>query len=203
MTKKDFLFTGIAALLIGVLGFFIVESLQIKNLPVSTVFISFVLFFGTLLAAGIGNLLGKKIPVILELVRFVIVGGLNTFVDFAVLNGLMYVTGISSGWQFSVFKGSSFIVAVINSYVWNKWWTFGGASKSDSTQIVSFLTVSAIGFGINVAAASLLVNLVGNPLSAFINDQVWANCATLAAVALSMVWNFLGYKFFVFTKKTV
>ena len=139
-------------------------------------------------------------PIIRQAIKFVLVGILNTLVDLAVLNMLIFVSGISAGFGYSAFKGISFTVAVINSYFLNKFWTFKvqkmeGAKK----EFAQFFTVSLIGFGINVGVASLVVNAIGPQLG--IAPKIWANIGAICATLVGMTWNFLGYKFIVFKDK--
>ena len=131
-------------------------------------------------------------PVFFQVGKFVLVGSLNTFVDLGVLNLFIYATGIAEGVQFSLYKGIAFLVALINSYYWNKYWTF----QSAKGRFVSFTLVSVIGLLINVGVASLVVNVVG-PLGGA-TPALWANVGAIAATVISLLWNFVGYKFFVF-----
>ncbi|MFY9457568.1 MAG: GtrA family protein [Candidatus Spechtbacterales bacterium] len=130
--------------------------------------------------------------------KFILVGVLNTLLDLAVLNGLIVLTGIAIGWHFSLFKGASFTIAVVNSYFWNKFWTFRKKGGVGASEFGQFLAVSLVGLGINVGAASLLVNVVGP--KGDMDPQLWANVGAVAAIAFSTIWNFIGYKFFVFKK---
>lgn len=136
---------------------------------------------------------------LIQFAKFVIVGVVNTGIDILVLNLLMFSTGINSGWHFSLFKGISFIAAVINSYILNKFWTFKERKTSKlGSQMTQFFIVSLIGLGINVFVASLVVNLLPRP--SFISGTLWANIGTLTATGAALVWNFIGYKMFVFKK---
>jgi len=67
---------------------------------------------------------------IYQFIRFVFVGGINTVLDLAVLNLLVYVFAVTNPFIFSVCKGISFIVAVTNSYFMNKYFTF---AKKETT----------------------------------------------------------------------
>lgn len=131
--------------------------------------------------------------------KFVIVGVVNTGIDFAVLNLLMFLTGITTSWYFSLFKGISFIAAVINSYFLNKFWTFKERKTTElGSQMTQFFIVSLIGLGINVFVASSVVNLLPRP--SFISSTLWANIGTLTATGVALIWNFIGYRVFVFKK---
>lgn len=57
--------------------------------------------------------------------RFFLIGLMNVFIDLAVLNLLILITGVGrTGVWFTVFKAISFTVAVINSYYFNRRWVF-------------------------------------------------------------------------------
>lgn len=146
--------------------------------------------------------LAKKIKIFYQLAKFILVGALNTFVDWGILNLFMLLTAITAGPLFSVFKGISFLVAMANSYFWNKFWTFkkealpGTATGKTAKEIWQFFIVSVIGFALNVGAATLLVNVWGPQWG--LGAKLWANVGALAGTVLGMGWNFLGYKLIVF-----
>ena len=132
--------------------------------------------------------------------KFVLVGVLNSLVDLAVLNLLIFVSGISAGLGYSAFKGISFVVAVINSYFLNKFWTFQKKETAGVRKEFSqFLIVSVVGFGLNVGVASFVVNVIGPQFG--IPEKIWANVGAICATLTAMTWNFSGYKFIVFKDK--
>jgi len=143
--------------------------------------------------------LGKKVPVIFQAGKFATVGISNTLIDWGALNLQILLTGITAGLFYPVFKGVSFLIAIINSFLWNKFWTFKKIKvEKTGTEFLQFLIISAIGLVINVGIASLAVNLIGP--QAGISPKIWATVGALIATMFSMVWNFLGYKFIVFKK---
>lgn len=142
-------------------------------------------------------LIGRVLPVVFQFGKFITIGASNTAIDLGILNILLLVTGVHKGVFYSVFKAISFIVAMINSYFWNKFWTFNDTGKRGiGRQFLSFLVVSGIGFGIDVIIATVIVNFV-EPLAGATHDT-WANIGAIVAFATTVLWNFLGYKFFVF-----
>ncbi len=144
----------------------------------------------------IAYIINKKLRSIYQAAKFALVGALNTFIDFGVLNLLILATGISRGALFVVFAGTSFVAAVVNSYLWNKFWTFNDESGENTKEFAQFLFVSVVGLGLNAGAASFIVNIIGP--QAGIADAVWANIGKLIGILFSLVWNFVGYKFWVF-----
>jgi putative flippase GtrA len=111
----------------------------------------------------------------------------------------MFSTGITSGFYYSVFKAISFTCGVINSYIWNKRWTFQKGKKFEKKEFSKFFTVSLIAFGVNIGVASILVIIgpIGN-----ISSYAWANISALAAAGFTTLINFFGYKYIVFREIT-
>lgn len=134
----------------------------------------------------------------MQVLRFATVGILNTAVDFAVLNFLMFLTDIASGIYLGFFKGLSFAVAATHSYFWNKYWTFRSNSRSGNAEYVRFMSVTACGLMINVAITSFIVNAIDPVFK--VSPKVWVNFAALVAVAATAVWDFSWYKFVIFRR---
>lgn len=197
--RKDIGIAAIAGALIAILALPIIDNIGLPPILKSfgALGISASLFILTVIGFIFLNALSRWFTVLHQIARFIVVGGLNTFLDFAVLNFLIASSGIASGFGFSFFKGISFLIAVINSYFWNKHWTFE-IKANGRTEFIQFGVVSTIGLFINVGIASFIVNAI-NPVGN-ITPVIWANIATLIAVAGSQIWNFLGYKFIVFRR---
>ncbi len=146
-----------------------------------------------------GSLLGVRIAVAHQFTKFLLVGGLNFLIDLGVLNFLITLTGVSQGALAVGFKAAGFTTAVTSSFFWNKFWTFRVVSLEHAgLQFVEFFTVALIGLGLNAGIFALVNDVVG-PQGA-IPPQTWANIAAVAAAAIGLAWNFLGYKFFVFRR---
>ncbi|MFC1645430.1 GtrA family protein [Patescibacteria group bacterium] len=141
-----------------------------------------------------------------QLVRFGLVGIMNTFVDLLILNIETIATGIKEGAGYSVQKGISFLAAVIFSYFLNKHWTFQDKSKEEAGKKFSqFAFVSAIGMLINISTATLVITYAKAPVNellqlSFLTDQLWVNIGALSGTAIGLIWNFIGYKLWVFKK---
>tara|TARA_B100001971_G_C18116510_1_gene497115 strand:- start:109 stop:705 length:597 start_codon:yes stop_codon:yes gene_type:complete len=198
MSKRD----KVASLLSG----FLIATLLLAvaaNIGITFPYLWTIVFiFPVLTFTGIyiASTIGKKIPVIFQLSKFLLIGLLNTLVDLGILNLLIFTSGITAGVWFPVFKGLSFLGAVFNSYYWNRAWTFKAKSllDTDAEQLAKFLIVSGIGLTINIAIASIIVNVIGPQFG--ISEKLWANGAALTAAAIVFTWNFMGYKLVVFKK---
>ncbi|PIR69412.1 MAG: hypothetical protein COU47_03515 [Candidatus Niyogibacteria bacterium CG10_big_fil_rev_8_21_14_0_10_46_36] len=206
---KDYILAFFSGLLTGLLLLPVLRNLD-AGIPyqswVLLVGFPFLMIFGLF----VGGVLSRWVRIFFQASKFAVTGFLNMAVDFGVLNLLISFTGISMGAYFSVFKGASFIVANINSYFWNKFWTFRkkipahleslesvpGAQKQAPKEYAQFFIVSVIGLLINVGAATLVVNVVGAQFD--LGANAWANVGAVAGSAAGLLWNFIGYKLIVF-----
>ncbi len=163
----------------------------------------------------IAYLVSKKIAIIYQIAKFVLVGGFNTLFDWGVLSLSIHI--FRNYWQieakdvllaafgltiafYSLFKSISFVLSAANSYTLNKFWTFQNKNiEKTGKELSQFFLITICGFGIKVGIASLVFKFV-SPLAGLNSDQ-WAIAAAIVATAISMVWNFLGYKFIVFNGK--
>lgn len=197
MKKTDAVIGTIIGFLIGVFFFISLKTLQIE-IPYSWLLL--VVFpFLTLLGLFIASIIGKKILAIYQMAKFVLVGALNTMIDLGILNFLMWIFGIYAGIFYSIFKGVSFLIATINSYLWNKHWTFGRREKAFvPKEYFKFLIIVTVGLFLHVTIASFVVNVVGSQFG--ITDELWANVGAFAAILVAWIWNFFGAKFVVFKK---
>jgi putative flippase GtrA len=193
-TKKDAYKALSIGFVVSLLLLIVIQNLSIV-LPVSKYWLP-VLFTPLMLVGLYVSFVIGKIwrPFVYQFGKFFVVGLSNTFLDLGVLNFLILFTNITHGIYFSIFKGISFICAVINSYYWNKFWTF---QKQGSFGLF-FLVVSGSAL-LNIGWATYMVEVVKAP--AGIAPKMWDNIAALSSVFLVMTWNYLGMKFIVFRKK--
>lgn len=213
-TKRDYEAGLGAGLLIGFLALPILAT----ALPglFDTVWPLVIIFFLVAAPAGIfvASKLYRFVPIVWQVAKFVLIGGLNTLVDIGVLAALQTLFQSSYGinpesaivkiWIvtitfFVVYKATSFLIANVNSFFWNKYWTFSGnPAKSGGKQFVQFLVVSVIGFLINVFFTSFVFTSF-SPLGGMNPSQWGLLCAAFGSIA-GLAWNFVGYKLFVFKK---
>lgn len=196
---KDLKIAALAGFLIAILAVPIIDNLGLPSFLRSfgNLGVSIALFLLTLVGFLILWFFSRWLPLLRQVTKFIIVGGLNTFLDFAVFNFLIASSGIAAGLGLDFFKGISFLVAVTNSYFWNKYWTFESKTKKE-LEFIQFVVIGAIGLFLNIGALSLIVNSIGAPGA--VSPTLWANIGALVATAASLMWNFLGYKFIVFRK---
>lgn len=203
----------------------------------------------------------KLTGAVLQLARFIAIGGLNTALDFLLLNALATVTGIEAGGGLGIINLLSFTIALVHSYFWNRAWTFGaeqGISKTvfragtlaflavlglgfavvgarlglpavwylvaivvflglevvlwrsfdvslaeekqPASEFARFLGVSFVGLVINSGGLALIAIALEPYASSLGGAGMVRNLAKALATGISLVWNFVGYKMFVFKK---
>ena len=141
-----------------------------------------------------------------QFAKFFVIGITNTGIDLLILNAATMITGQKEGYAYAIQKGFSFMVAVTFSYFMNKHWAFQDKSKEqEGKKFSQFLFVSLIGMAINMTAATLVVTYLQTPVTSMLNmsfltPQMWVNIGALSGSAAGLLWNFFGYKFWVFKK---
>jgi len=129
----------------------------------------------------------------------------NTFVDLGVFNLLIFLFGLVSGPLFGALKAASFTVAVINSYFMNKHLVFNTGKTADleenrnNKEFRLFFAVSIVGLLLNVFVSYAIFS-AGKTLAPETSHYLFANAGAIIGSGVVMLWNFLGYKFFVFKK---
>jgi hypothetical protein len=120
---RDLTLALVVGFLTGALAIPVVINLGIAiKIPLALLPIIVAVLFA--LGLLVASLVAGRAPSLFEFSKFAIVGVLNSGVDFGILNPLILLTGMASGGAFLGFKSISVTLGVINSYLWNKYWTF-------------------------------------------------------------------------------
>jgi putative flippase GtrA len=209
MSNKDYFLGCLAGLLSGLLFLPVLKSANSDIYFKIELIIVPLFIFGTLIILAIVKYISRRYSIMWQIGKFGVIGILNTLVDFG---SLTLVTlffrnyfNVDSNFQvldgipiYSFYKFTSFVLAVVNSYYWNKYWAFSnGVLKKSESDFFRFLLVSIIGCGINVSVSTYIFSLIN--LGMFNIDQRGLLGAGFGSF-MGLGWNFLGYKFIVFKK---
>lgn len=135
-------------------------------------------------------------------IKFLVIGAMNTAIDWGILNLLLILFGIRTTHGFVVAKVIGFTAAMINSFIWNRQWVFRDAGKPSLRQVGLFILVNLIGLAINTGIATVVLGVCNTRLA--IGEWQFLICSNIgAAVATgaSLLWNFTGYRLFVFRNR--
>jgi putative flippase GtrA len=128
--------------------------------------------------------------------RFAVVGAIGAVVDFGILNLLLAL-----GASYLVSATISFIVAVLNNFIWNRHWTYPDSrSKSISQQLTQFAMINVIGIGIRIPLLAVLEKFLIRQANIYVPDGVLffsaeklaQNIGLVIAILVVMLWNFFA-----------
>lgn len=209
-TKKDLWLAVLAGEIVAWLSLPTLKNLKVLNILAErgigffSFFIFWVMFIPLSATLGLGmfyflakykNRLG-----FFELGKYGIIGVLNTFLDAGVYNILIFLTNTASGFMVNIFFIVAFAVTVINSFFWNKYWSFGEKkTETIASEALKFFSVSAAVAIINIGIIHLIVNIIGAP--AGLDLKIWANIALGFTIITAFLGNFFSYKYIVFSKR--
>jgi putative flippase GtrA len=131
----------------------------------------------------------------MRILKFCLVGALNTVVDYVLLNVLIVVFAVGSAFPLALCNVASFVGANLNSYLLNKKWTFENTQQRSLRQYLCFFLCSLGGMAVNCGMIYLLARLLDPHPMTFVAK---ANLAKSIATFASMAWNFYAYRTFVF-----
>ncbi len=153
----------------------------------------------SLLGVWILETVFKKTSTLVQFGKSFLVGILNSSIDMGVFDCLTWFFSVASGWLPVLFKIVSFACGAVNSYFWNKFWTFQKKDTQNKVkEAVQFFLVTSGGLLIHTIIIYIVINIIGVRFG--VSERMWASIGNMTAVFIGFVWNFLGYKFIVFKK---
>jgi len=208
-TKKDFWLAILAGEIVVWLSLPTLKNIKILGLlakwgiglKLFMIFWAFFIPVGAILGLYLFYLIAKHKNKIgfLQMGKYGIIGVLNTLLNAGIYNFLIFITNIASGFTVDSFFVVAFIIAVINSFFWNRYWAFEQiGTETVSKDAFQFFFVSTVVAVINFVILHIIVNVIGAPMG--IDPKVWANIALASTIITAFFGNFFGYKFIVFKK---
>ena len=115
----------------------------------------------------------------IRFLKFLFVGITGAVVDFGIMNLMRIVVGLSLVWSQAI----SFSVAVINNFLWNRYWTYPDSrSKAPYRQLIQFFLINLVGILVRTPLVTWFDKLILNfldkssyslPLENYIISQNW------------------------------
>jgi 4-amino-4-deoxy-L-arabinose transferase-like glycosyltransferase/putative flippase GtrA len=132
-----------------------------------------------------------------QLLRFGLVGCLNTLIDVLVLNGLLWFWPAHNAATLVLYNSLAYALGALNSFILNRYWTFQKDGRPDLREVRRFALTTLAGIVCNdlilAALSSLLQTLhSGSPL--------WTNIAKLGAIGGTILISYLGMRLWVFAR---
>jgi putative flippase GtrA len=127
-------------------------------------------------------------------IRFVVVGGANTVLDFGIFFAL------SSSWLSPIPANYiSTSVAMVSSFLINKKYTFHASGKKLHHEIALFLLFSIIGLWV---LQPVIIWVCNASFGSRLPHWMLLLISKTLATSVSMVWNYMTYSRYVFTVKS-
>lgn len=198
MRAVDIIFALIAGRIIGFLFGDFLKEWEIHINIYLNLLVWFVFPLISLFCLWLAYLMGRKMLFVFQGAKFLLIGAAATVIDLKLFEFiwrffLSNMPGVSV-----IAKGISFIVATSLKYWGNKHWAFQKHEKEDiHKEIAQFFIITLI---------SLVVDILSFYYFAIISPNfgiptaIWIKLSVIFAALIAALWNFLGYKFFVFKK---
>ena len=133
-----------------------------------------------------------------QVLRFGLVGGLNTLVDLLILNFLLLLFPTTSTALILAYSALAYSVGAVNSFLLNKYWTFTFRQKTNRSEVARFIVTTLFGIG----WSSMILWLASSVLHPFlVNTTVWANTSKVLAIVGTALISYLGMRLWVFVSK--
>lgn len=129
--------------------------------------------------------------------KFIVVGALNTAVDFGVFNLLLLVFNMQPVMASII----STTIAMMVSFLLNRNFVFKRGGKFKGREALEFFAVTVVGLWV---VQSLVISQVSGFVHGMLfTSEVWASddIAKVVAIGASTIWNYLWYSRLVFATK--
>jgi putative flippase GtrA len=134
--------------------------------------------------------------------KFSFVGVTGTIVDFGIMNLLRIALHMPLIWSQAI----SFFCAVINNFLWNRYWTYPESrDKGIHHQLSQFFIINVIGILIRTPLITwfdrILVNILNRgvldlPIENYVLSQ---NIALTLSIAIILFWNFFANRYWTYS----
>lgn len=136
-------------------------------------------------------------------IKFLLVGCLNTAVGIIAENVAFLIMGVPFSfslhmgaglnipvWQTAIATVANYLFGSINSFFWNKFFTFESEEKSPA-EAVRFFVVCVLQAGLHFGLQTLCTNVIG----------IGTTLATIITTLITLVFSYVGHNFFSFKKQ--
>jgi putative flippase GtrA len=134
-----------------------------------------------------------------QVLRFCLVGGLNTILDLLLFNCLLWVFPTINPVNLVVYNSLAYAFGGINSFVLNKYWTFRHRQSIVPGEVARFIITTLVGICVNDALLWLCSNSIHLQ---DINPTLWANVSKIVAIFGTFLISYAGMRLWVFSKRS-
>ncbi len=133
-----------------------------------------------------------------QILRFGLVGGVNTGIDLLMFNGLLWLWPTQNTTSLLAYNSFAYAFGAINSFILNKYWTFQNMRRTTYGEVVRFALTTFCGILCNDGILWVAGNFL-HPV--MINATLWANASKVLAISGTFMISYLGMRLWVFAKQ--
>ncbi len=135
---------------------------------------------------------------ILQLLRYGLVGGVNTGIDLLVLNVFLWRFPTHNVQVLVAYNSVAYSCGAVSSFCLNKYWTFRRTQRITGREVRRFI----ISILLELVYSNVLIWLAGKLLQPFIpNPTLWGNAAKLVAVVSGALISYSLMRFWTFANE--
>jgi putative flippase GtrA len=132
-----------------------------------------------------------------QVLRFCLVGGLNTILDLLVFNCLLILFPTHDPLDLVVYNSLAYAFGGINSFFLNKYWTFRRRQRVVAAEIMRFIVTTLFGICVNDVMLWICSNLIHLQ---YVSPTLWANVSKILAIFGTFLISYTGMRLWVFSK---
>src|SRR5260370_11517884 len=140
-----------------------------------------------------------RVRTIWQFVRFGLVGCVNTIIDLLVLNGLLWLWPAQDTARLLLFNTLAYACGALNSFVFNRYWTFRREGPPNAREGARFLLVTLAAIACNDLILWLMRNIL-HPVH--LNPALWTNVSKVVAIGGTILLSYLGMRLWVFVQSS-
>ena len=131
--------------------------------------------------------------------RFGLVGCVNTIIDLLVLNGLLWLWPAQGTARLLLFNTIAYVCGALNSFVFNRYWTFQREGPPNAREGARFLLVTLAAIACNDLILWLMSTIL-HPVH--LTPTLWTNVSKVVAIGSTILLSYLGMRLWVFVQSS-
>lgn len=133
-----------------------------------------------------------------QMLRFGLVGCLNTMTDLLALNCLLWLWSTQNTASILLANSLAYALGALNSFVLNRYWTFQRRGRASTREVLRFVLTTLAG----IACNDLILGSLNSLLQAHhLTTGLWVNVAKILSIGGTTLISYMGMRLWVFTQQ--
>ena len=136
---------------------------------------------------------------VVQVLRFCIVGVLNTTLDLLLFNCLLWMSPTTNSLHLVIYNSFAYAFGGINSFILNKYWTFRHRQRIVPGEVARFIITTLVGICVNDVMLWLCSTAIHLQ---HVNPTLWANVSKVVAIFGTFLVSYVGMRVWVFARRS-